>query len=1107
MVHRSRVLSAIALALLIVFGALALAARDAGQAEARAISTGFPQPVQNAEKLRLGVNAALEQYDEATLEQRLSDLAAAGVTDIRQEFRWSDIEPAKGAPDWRAADRIVAAARRHHVQVLAVLWTTPAWARGSSGSAAFPAIETAPPADPADFAAFAGAFAARYATPNCDALRTGCAILAYQIWDEPNLSAAWGNALINPADYLRLLKAARIAIRSADPQAILVLGALAPTAEQSQVNLAPQAYLRRLYELGGHDAFDVVAAKPYGFNFPPADRRVDPGVLNFSHALLLRREMELHNEANKSIWITQFGWNALPGDWAGAKSVWSGVTVEQQVEYTRDALARAAAEWPWLGGMYIENLQPRPSAQGTADPRWGFALLNPDGAARPLWAAWKTAISDVRSGRLPSPRAQWFALPPNSRPKDEAGVAGFQANPNATFSPGWRFGELGADAPDRSDARIEARFTGDDLALIVKRGEYRFRAYLYVTVDGRPANLLPRDPGGHNQGAYLTMTSARNVPWIETIPVASGLGPGEHVATIVADGGWGQWMMQGWSSRTARGAPDFGALAWLCAALTLVAAIVLARAAPRADLTGLARAIGDRIRTSQGIAAQAIAAGLALWATAGLSWAQDASTAYRNLGTPANVALSAGASALAFWAPVFLLSLAALTALFILIWLRLDIGLALAAFFAPFYLVPQRLFERAFSMVELITLMCVARWAVSLAMNAIRARRAGQNLPRFKPTLLDAGILGFVVVALFSSLQAEFRIEAFREWRLVVVEPALLYFMLRTAALSAERRNGIAAAFVTGGIGIAAVGLWNYVRGIRFEAEFGLPRIQSVYGSANNDALYLERAWAMALAGVVFGRWALQAVALPGGRTLRAAWLPGAARGAVILGFGLMTVALALTQSRGAILFGLPAALVAMCFAAGGRWRWLGTALLAVTAVGAGLLLSGAAATLLQGTRFATALNLSAGSGFIRVNLWQSAWAMWLDHPLLGVGPDNFLYAYRSFYILPAAWKEPELSHAHNLILDPLARIGALGLIALAAVAAGFVVRARLALRNPASRPLVIGALGLAAAAAAHGMVDHSLFLPDLACAFMITAGLMAGNGPSTDSRRSTPIL
>jgi len=1099
MVHRSRVLSAIALALLIVFGALAVAARDAAQAEARAVATDFPQPVQHAATLRLGVNVALEQYDDATLERRLSDLAAAGVTHVRQEFRWTEIEPEKGARDWRAADRIVAAAGRHNVQVLAVLWTTPSWARTRSGSTAFPAIETAPPADPADFAAFAGDFAARYATPNCDALRNGCAILAYQIWDEPNLSAAWGNALINPAEYLRVLKAARVAIRAADPQAILVLGALAPTAEQSQVNLAPQAYLRQLYELGGHDAFDVVAAKPYGFNFPPADRRVDPGVLNFSHALLLRREMELHNETNKSLWITQFGWNALPDDWAGAKSVWSGVTGAQQVDYTRDAVTRAAAEWPWLGGMYLESLQPRPSAQASGDPRWGFALLNPEGAPRPLWTAWQAVVADIRTGRLPAPRAQSFALPPNARPKDEAGPSGYRANPNAAFSTGWRFGELGADVPDRSDARVDIRFTGDDLALIVKRGEFRFRAYLYVTIDGRPANLLPRDPSGPNQGAYLTMTSARNVPWIETIPVASGLGPGEHVATIFADGGWGQWTMQGWSTRTARSAPNYDVLAWLCAALALVAAAGLARAAPRADLAGLARAIGGRIQVSRGITLQAIAAGLALWATAGLSWAQDAATAYRNLGTPANFALSAGVSALAVWAPVFAISIAALIALFVLIWLRLDIGLALAAFFAPFYLVPQRLFERAFSMAELITLICVARWVATLAINLIQARRAGTALPQFKPTLLDMGILGLVGIGLLSSLQSDFKVEAFREWRLVVVEPALLYFMLRSAGLSVGRRNGIAAAFVMGGISIAAVGLWNYARGIRFEAEFGLPRIQSVYGSANNDALYLERAWAMALAGVVFGRWALRSLPLPGGRILRADWLPGAARGAAILGFGVISVALALTQSRGAILFGVPAALVAMCFAAGGRWRWLGAAILAVTAAGAALLLSGAAATLLQGTRLAAALNLSAGSGFIRVNLWQSAWAMWLDHPFLGVGPDNFLYAYRSFYILPAAWKEPELSHAHNLILDPLARIGALGLLALAAVAAGFVARARAALRDDASRPLVIGAFGLAAAAAAHGIVDHSYFLPDLACAFMIAAGLVAGKDLSAD--------
>ncbi len=1093
--------AAFALACLAVFATLAIAARDAGQAEALAVSTRFPEPVRNAETLRLGVNAMLEQYDDATLERRLSDLRAIGVRHVRQEFRWSDIEAARGVYDWLNADQIIAAARRYDIQVMAVLWTTPVWARGPSGSAAFPPGETAPPADPGDFAAFAGAFARRYATAGCDATRSGCAILAYQIWDEPNLSGAWGNALINPADYLRLLTAARGEIRAADSQAIIALAALAPTVEQNQVNLAPQTYLRRIYELGGHDAFDVAAAKPYGFERPPADHGVDPGALNFSHILLMRREMELHNEAGKSIWITQFGWNALPDGWSGGKSVWGGVSGEVQAAYTYDAVVRAAAEWPWLGGMYLENLQPRGGPQSAIDPRWGFALLNPDGSPRPLWATWQGAIADLGAGRVPTPRGQSFAIPPNARPRDSAILpAAFAPNPRADFSPGWRFGALGADVPDRPDARVSVHFTGDDFALIVKRGEYRFRAYVYVTVDGKPANLLPRDVTGPNQGAYLTLTSARNVPWIETIPVASGLGPGEHVAEILADGGWGQWTMQGWSSRPAPTSVDYALLAWIFATLAGLAAIGLWRFAPSANLPELARLLATRIASARGVAWQAFAAGLALWATAGLSWAQDAAGAYRSLGTPANVVLTGGASALAFWAPVFILSLVALAALFGLIWLRLDIGLALAAFFAPFYLVPQRLFERAFSMAELITLMCVARWLFGVAIQmarARRARRAGAPATPFRPTLLDAGVLALVGASLLSSLLADFKVEAFREWRIVLVEPALLYLMLRTAPLNAGQRNGIGAALAAGGIGVAVVGLANYTQGIRFEAEFGLPRIRSVYGSANNDALYLERIWAILAAGIVFGRWTIRSAQLPGKRAATAPWRGAAARLGAIAGFAAVTAALALTQSRGALLFGLPAALVAMCFAAGGRWRWLGAGLLAVTVAGATLLLSGAAASFLQNTRFAAALNLSAGSGFIRLNLWQSALAMWRDHPLLGVGPDNFLYAYRSFYILPAAWKEPELSHAHNLLLDPLARLGVVGALALAAMAAGFIRRVRRALASGVNRALVIGALGLAAAAAAHGLVDHSFFLPDLASAFMIAAGLVAGTDRS----------
>ena len=66
----------------------------------------------------------------------------------------------------------------------------------------------------------------------------------------------------------------------------------------------------------------------------------------------------------------------------------------------------------------------------------------------------------------------------------------------------------------------------------------------------------------------------------------------------------------------------------------------------------------------------------------------------------------------------------------------------------------------------------------------------------------------------------------------------------------------------------------------------------------------------------------------------------------------------------------------------------------------------------------------------MRLQLWQSAWQMFLDHPWLGVGPDNFLYAYRSVYALPAAWEELHLSHPHNLFLDLLTRVGLLGFLA-----------------------------------------------------------------------------
>jgi O-antigen ligase len=174
--------------------------------------------------------------------------------------------------------------------------------------------------------------------------------------------------------------------------------------------------------------------------------------------------------------------------------------------------------------------------------------------------------------------------------------------------------------------------------------------------------------------------------------------------------------------------------------------------------------------------------------------------------------------------------------------------------------------------------------------------------------------------------------------------------------------------------------------------------------------------------------------------------------------------------------------------------------------------------------RFSGLLDLTSGTSFFRVKLWVSAWRMFLDHPLLGVGPDNFLSQYRSRYILPEAWQEPNLSHPHNLVLDFLSRLGALGLACGVALVAGFWHTAlgqyrRLAggqspspgtrLSEPERRSLLalsVGLMGLVAAMLAHGLVDHGLFLVDLSYAFFLALGAiqhlrrLVGEAPAHDS-------
>jgi len=667
----------------------------------------------------------------------------------------------------------------------------------------------------------------------------------------------------------------------------------------------------------------------------------------------------------------------------------------------------------------------------------------------------------------------------------------------------WEFSDLGADPSAAGTERVAIPFVGTGFALRVRRGSYR--ANFFVSVDGEPANQLPRD----GRVAYLVLTSPDHAPQVAMIPVAAGLDDGPHVAVVVADRGWDQWPLAGW---TVNRTPDMTPYRWVLRVLAVVALSCLAglvwwggrqEAGGRKEEGSREYGVGSRRHETggrkRGRDKRHPAPSLLQSAICNL---QSPSSILQSC-SPLPLAATLAAAAAFYLSPWPPLTLASGLVLAGLVLLRLDVGLALVAGTVPFYMHPRSLFGKAFSMAEVLTLLCALSWGLRIlarwrpnATPPPAARRPQSPIsilhssfsilhspfsilrPPFStlhppPSSLDLAALFFVLVALASAFGAEHRHVALRELRVVVLEPALFYLMLRTGRLGRSAIWRVVDFFVLGAVVVALIGLVQYGLGVDvITAEEGFRRLRSVYGSPNNAGLYLGRVLPVLVAVALFG----------------------AARGRrVAYGLAAVPVGLAalLSFSKGALILGLPLSLLALGVLAGGRWSWLSLGAVAVAAV--------AAVPLLRTPRFASLLDTHSGTTFFRLQLWRSSWMMFRDHLALGVGLDNFLYQYRSRYVLPAAWQEPDLSHPHNVLLDYASRLGLCGLVAGAWLQIAF-WRLALPLRRLAGtfqsevsdrRALALGLMGSMVDFLAHGLVDASYFVIDLAFAFFLALGLV----------------
>ncbi|MCL5958509.1 MAG: O-antigen ligase family protein [Chloroflexi bacterium] len=115
------------------------------------------------------------------------------------------------------------------------------------------------------------------------------------------------------------------------------------------------------------------------------------------------------------------------------------------------------------------------------------------------------------------------------------------------------------------------------------------------------------------------------------------------------------------------------------------------------------------------------------------------------------------------------------------------------------------------------------------------------------------------------------------------------------------------------------------------------------------------------------------------------------------------------------------------------------------------------------------------------------------DNPIRGIGLDNFLYKYPR-YMLPEAWREPNLSHPHNLVLDFWLRLGSPGLIVILWLLYGFFrAGARLHRRigDRTCQALAIGLMASMVDFVVHGLIDNSYFVVDLAIIFWATLAML----------------
>lgn len=297
-------------------------------------------------------------------------LKMLGITWVRWDMSWNAIQSNSATTyNWDGPDRIVETALKYGIKSLAIITYTPFWARSDT----CPGSDKCAPKDPTQFADFAAQVVARYKDKGSH---------YWEIWNEPNTAGFW--AVTADCDaYTTLLKAAYPAIKSVDPNAIVITGGLAPAATDG-VNMNPRDFLSCIYKDGGKDYFDAVGHHPYTYpQFPSSIGETAWAQMALTNPSL-RSIMTANGDDAKKIWLTEFG---APTN--GPDSWWY-VSETKQSDMMTDAF-KLYKGYDWVGPIFLYSLKDSGTSPSTNENFFG--LMRFDGGFKPAYDTLKSIIS------------------------------------------------------------------------------------------------------------------------------------------------------------------------------------------------------------------------------------------------------------------------------------------------------------------------------------------------------------------------------------------------------------------------------------------------------------------------------------------------------------------------------------------------------------------------------------------------------------------------------------------------------------------------------------------------------------------------------------------